>query len=157
MANFLEALTAEWFEYKGYFVRRNVHVGKRLQGGYECELDVVAFHPKLNHLVHIEPSMDADSWDKREKRYLVKFELGRKHIPNLFSGAKLPDHIEQIALLGYASTKSRNLLGGGQIMLMDEFMSKIRDDLKQKTVSKAAVPEIYPILRGLQFACHCWK
>jgi hypothetical protein len=28
-----------------------------LEGGYECELDVVAFDPKEKHLVHIEPSM----------------------------------------------------------------------------------------------------
>ena len=44
-SNFLEELTAEWYEFNGYFVRRNVNVGKRPEGGYECELDVVAFHP----------------------------------------------------------------------------------------------------------------
>ena len=41
--NFLEQLIAEWYEYRGYFVRRNVLVGRRLKGGYECELDIVAF------------------------------------------------------------------------------------------------------------------
>ena len=44
-ANYLEQLVAEWLEYQGYFVRRNVLVGKRAAGGYECELDVVAFNP----------------------------------------------------------------------------------------------------------------
>lgn len=75
--NHLEQLVAEWYEYRGYFVRRNVQVGPRTKGGYECELDVVAFHPAQNHLVHIEPSMDADSWTKREKRYAKKFSAGR--------------------------------------------------------------------------------
>ena len=64
--NYLEQLVAEWYEYQGCFVRRNIHVGKRPKGGYECELDLVAFNPALRHLVHIEPSMDADSW-KKEK------------------------------------------------------------------------------------------
>jgi len=52
--NHLEQLVAEWYEYQGYFVRRNVHVGKRSNGGWECELDVVAFNPSEKHLVHIE-------------------------------------------------------------------------------------------------------
>jgi hypothetical protein len=59
--NFLEQLVAEWYEFNGYFVRRNVLVGRRSRGGYECELDVVAFNPEEKHLVHIEPSVDQRS------------------------------------------------------------------------------------------------
>lgn len=78
MANFLEQLAAEWYEYNGYFVNRNVHVGRRPKGGWECELDVVAFNPSTKHLVHIEPSMDSDRWDKRETRFRKKFDAGQK-------------------------------------------------------------------------------
>jgi len=35
MANHLEQLVAEWLEFKGYFVRRNVKVGKLPRGGHE--------------------------------------------------------------------------------------------------------------------------
>jgi len=70
--NHLEQLVSEWYEFQGYFVRRNVHVGKRSNGGWECELDVIAFNPQKKHLVHIEPSMDANSWAKREERYILK-------------------------------------------------------------------------------------
>ena len=38
--NHLESLVAEWYEFRGYFVRRNIRVGKRSKGGYECELCV---------------------------------------------------------------------------------------------------------------------
>jgi len=31
--NFLEQLAAEWYEFRGYFVRRNVRVGPRPKGG----------------------------------------------------------------------------------------------------------------------------
>ena len=41
--NHLEALVAEWCEFNGLFVRRNVPVGRRTKGGWDCELDVVAF------------------------------------------------------------------------------------------------------------------
>jgi hypothetical protein len=97
--NFLEQLVAERYEYRGYFVRRNVLKGRREAGGYECELDVVAFHPTERQLIHIEASMDADSWAEREKRFTRKFEAGRKHIPELFTGMNAPDEIKQLAVL----------------------------------------------------------
>ncbi len=76
--NYLEQLVAEWYEYQGYFVRRNVLVGKRAKGGYKCELDVVGLHPSKQHLVHIEPSMDCHKWEKREQRFAKKFKIGTK-------------------------------------------------------------------------------
>ena len=88
--NHLEALVAEWYEFRGYFVRRNVQVGKLLKGGYHCELDIVAFHPEQRSLAHIEPSLDSDSWAKREVRYKKKFEAGRRHIPALFPVSRFP-------------------------------------------------------------------
>ncbi|MCE5254186.1 MAG: hypothetical protein LLG45_08295 [Actinomycetia bacterium] len=66
--NHLESLVAERYEFNGYFVCRNVRVGRRPKGGYECELDVVAFNPEKGALVHIEPSLDADNWQERERR-----------------------------------------------------------------------------------------
>jgi hypothetical protein len=113
--NHLEQMIAEWYEYQGYFVRRNVMVGLRPKGGYECELDIVAFHPATRHLIHIEPSLDADSWSIREKRFRLKFNAGKKYIPKIFSGLDIPDIIEQIAVLVFASKVSHETLGGGRI------------------------------------------
>ena len=70
--NHLETLVAEWYEFRGYFVLRNVRVGKLPTGGYACELDIVAFHPENSHLVQVEPSLDADPWAKREERFRKK-------------------------------------------------------------------------------------
>ena len=149
--NFLEQLVSEWYEYRGYFVRRNIPVGKRSKGGYDGELDVVAFNPAQGHLVHIEPSMDAQSWAKREERYQRKFELGRRYIPELFHGMALPKEIEQIALLEFASKQNFQTLGGGRIVLVSELLEIIFEHLRETHISKNAVPEHLPILRGLQF------
>ena len=151
--NHLEQLVAEWYEYRGYFVRRNVQVGPRPKGGYECELDVVAYHPGQKHLVHIEPSMDADSWAKREKKYAKKFDAGRKYIPALFEGLIIPDQIEQIALLGFASNANVKSLAGGRVMTTSELFVEIASEISDKRVAKAAVPEQFPLLRTIQFAC----
>jgi hypothetical protein len=155
--NFLEQLVAEWYEYRGYFVRRNVLVGKRISGGHDGELDVVAFHPVTRHLVHIEPSMDTDSWAKREERYIKKFALGRTHIPELFAGLDLTREVEQIAVMGYGSRlASRRVLGGGKVMLLAELMEEIRLDLSAKPYQSRAVPEQFALLRALQLAANFW-
>lgn len=152
--NFLEQLVAEWLEYQGYFVRRNVHVGRRPKGGYECELDVVGFHPGRKHLVHVEPSMDADSWAKRRERYSKKFAAGRKHIPDLFSGFQPLPEIEQIALFGIGGRGPYESLGGGKVVLVAERMSEILADLATKTFASHAVPEQFICLRTVQFVLH---
>jgi len=154
--NFLEQLVAEWYEYRGFFVRRNVHVGKRTAGGHEGELDVVAFHPVEKKLVQIETSMDAESWDKRETKFKRKFDTGKKYIPRLFTGLDpLPD-IEHIALFGMLKTKSRDKVGGGDVLPVCELLNEIRSKIPADYTAET-VPEQFVILRTLQFAAQCWK
>ena len=148
---------AEWYEYQGYFIRRNVWVGKRPKGGYECELDIVAFHPGKKHLVQIEPSMDAASWAERERRYKKKFIAGRKHIPELFKGLEIPTSIEQIALLVFASKQNRETLADGKLIVASELLADIFTDLKSSSIYSKAIPEQYPILRALQFVAQYRK
>jgi hypothetical protein len=151
--NHLEQLVAEWYEYQGYFVRRNVQVGRRPKGGYDCELDVVAFSPEKQRLVHIEPSMDAHTWAKREERFARKFNAGREHIPSLFKGLAIPSEIQQIALLGFASNAKVKTLAGARIQTTAELFSEIVAGISGKRVAKAAIPEQYALLRTIQFAC----
>lgn len=156
-SNYLEQLVAEWYEYQGYFIRRNVLVGKREKGGFESELDVVAFHPGRRHLLHVEASMDSDSWERRESRYAQKFSAGRRYIPELFTGFDLPDEIEQIAVLVYASKQNRQTLAGGRIVLANELLNEIITKLRGKSINSSMVAEHYPILRTIQFLCQYRK
>ena len=149
--NFLEQLLAEWYELQGYFIRKNVLVGKRPQGGYDCELDVVAFHPAKKHLVHIEASMDASSWAERERRFKKKFDAGKKHIPLLFSGLDIPTNIDQVAVLVFASKQKRDTLAGGKLILGNELMKEIFENLQNRSIYSQAIPEQFPILRAFQF------
>lgn len=151
--NFLEELISEWYQYRGYFVRQNVLVGKRTKGGYECELDVVAFNPEEGKLVHLEPSMDADSWDKRERRYKKKFEAGQKYIPGLFRGLNIPGKIEQIAVFGILKKTSHTTIADGSILSIDDLLMEIFSELKNRSMLSNAIPEHYPILRSFQLVC----
>jgi hypothetical protein len=156
MINFLEQLISEWYEFRGYFVRRNVRVGPRIRGGHESELDVVAFHPEKKHLVHIEPSSDAESWANRERRYQKKFAAGRTYIPGLFAGLDLPTEVDQIAVFIFSS-RARAEIAGGKVLLIADLMNEIRDELSKRSVLRAAVPEQYQLLRALQFAAYYWN
>lgn len=157
MINFLEELVAEWYEFQGYFVRRNVRVGHRPGGGWISELDVVAFHPEKKALVQVEPSMGAQSWDKREKEFAKKFEAGKKFIPALFAGLDLPPKIDQIAIIGWGEKLGRSTIGGGRLILIRDLMVDIREALKDRAIESAAVPEQYVILRSLQYAAQYWS
>jgi hypothetical protein len=156
-SNHLEDLVAEWYEFNGYFVRRNVPVGKRPKGGYECELDIVGFNPTAKHLVHIEPSLDADSWEKREERFSKKFLAGRKYIPSLFAGFEVPQHIEQIAIFVFASKVTHKTIGGGRVMLVKDLVSEIAKALRGRRLASSAIPEHLPLMRTLQFVVEYWE
>lgn len=151
--NYLEQLAAEWYEYQGYFVRRNALVGRRVGGGWECELDVVAFHPGKKHLIHIEPSMDSLSWERRAERYARKFAAGRKYIPEMFAGLDVPKDIEQIALFGLGSKVNNPTLCGGTVWLISDLLRDITTVLRTRRVETAAVSEQFALLRTIQFMC----
>jgi hypothetical protein len=154
--NHLEELVAEWYQLQGYFVRRNVQVGRRSLGGYECELDVVAFHPGDKKLVQVEPSLDAHTWGKREQRYSKKFEAGRRYIPTLFEGLPLPAELDQIALFVFGGGAQRTTIGGGRVVFIKAFMREILEKIRTRRVNSSAIPEEYPLLRTLQFAAQYW-
>lgn len=150
--NFLEQLVSEWYSYRGYYVRTNVKVGKREAGGYEGELDVVAFHPETKEIVHVETSMGAPSWDERRGEFARKFELGRRYIPELFSFTK--QRPTQVAVFGFPrTTRDRQLLGEDvQVYLMPQLIGEIAEELSQTTVETGAIPETFRLLRAMQFA-----
>jgi hypothetical protein len=151
MANHLEQLVGEWLEHRGYFVRRNVKVGKRAKGGHAGELDIVAYHPETKHLLHIEPSLDSSPWKRREERYAKKFEAGRKYArKEVFPWLRSNHRIEQWAIL-CASGANHETLGGGEVIPVGRFYRLLVDYVRELGgPATAAVPEIYPLLRTIQ-------
>lgn len=152
--NHLERLIYQYYEWQGYIVRANSLVGRRSNGGYECELDIVAYHPETEHLVHIEPSLDADTWKRREERFTKKFLSGQKYIKTTVLPwlEETPIPIEQIAVL-VSSTKNNPTIGGGKVLNLDELTAEIKQKVCGRGVMvKNAIPERYDLLRTIQLA-----
>lgn len=149
-ANYLVELVSEWYEFQGFLVRRNVSI-KRSDRSGPVRLDVLALHPAQNLIVHVEASMDSDSWQMREQRFRKKFRAGDQYVEGLAAGMKKKPVLQQIALLVYAREARRKTLGGGKLVLMPQFLYGIIDELAQYRVEKQIVPEHLPLLRTLQF------
>ncbi len=149
--NHLEKLIRQYYEWQGYIVRGNVKVGRRSRGGWAGELDIVAYHPQTGRLVHLEPSLDAHTWEKREKRFKKKFQTGRRHIcRDVFPWLDKKTPIEQIAVLNRSGSGK---LAGGRVVSIDKCMQEVKNEItKQGKVVGNAIPEEYDLLRTIQLA-----
>ena len=148
---FLGQLVAEWYEYEGHFVRSNVKARKRAKGGFDVELDVLAYDLSDNTLLHVETSGDADSWTERKRRFLTKkFILTRKEYESII-GCKV-NKIRKIAIVGYARSTKANLNWGQdiEVVLIPGFMKQIAERLCSQHPTHEAVPEGFPLLRAMQ-------
>jgi hypothetical protein len=150
--DYLEQLVSEWYEYQGYFVRHDLWVGLELDGSYEAELNVVAFHPVNNHLVHIEPYLDCLDWKECEQHFRIKFEAGQKYLHRMF-GLVPRASIEQVALIAVTNglDPHRRTVAGAKIVRLPEFLAVIVAKLSTFSVAANLVPEQWPLLRTLQF------
>jgi hypothetical protein len=129
----------------------SVQVGARKKGGFEGELDVVALNPVTEHLLHVECSLDALSAEQREKRFAAKFERGRKYIKDAFRGVPLPETLEQVLILQFASGNVRSI-GGVRLVTVREFVHEMYEGLKGTSPASKAVPSNLPLLRTIQLA-----
>jgi hypothetical protein len=125
-------------------------VGRLSHGGWEGELDIVAYHPQSGELLHIEPSIDALSWTKREAKFAKKFKAGRKYIfSDVFPWLDPSMKLRQIAVLTAGET--RNELAGGEVITIDKLAEDIRARIKEEgRMATGAIPEQFPLLRTIQ-------
>lgn len=146
----LEKLIAEYYDWLGFLVKSNVKVGKRTMGGYDMELDIIAYHPGEQRLLHVEASLDAHSWPKREERYIKKFQMGEKYIlSEVFTWLPPGTSIERVAV--FPSIAGREMLAGARLQSIDGFMHEVKAEIvKGRVMAKEAIPEQYPLLRTIQ-------
>ena len=147
----LEDLLCEYYEWQGYIVRRNVKVGRLGHGGWQGELDIVAYHPKTRHLLHLEPSLDSDPWSRRSQRFAKKFKAGQEFIfTEVLPWLRDTTALEQVAVL-VSRGDGHAKLAGGAVRTIDEIVAEIRAKVREQgKMAKAAIPEQFTLLRTIQ-------
>lgn len=154
----LETLIYEYLDWQGYLVRRNKKVGRLDHGGWEMELDIIAYRPASDKhpesLVHFEPSIDALSWEKREARYEKKYRSAKNYIfKEIFPWLKNSKVEIQHFAVFIGHPEGRDEIAGFRIVSIDEMMAKIRKAVALcGKMSSNAIPEQYPLLRTLQLS-----
>ena len=146
--NFLESLVAQWYGWRGYFVRSNVRVRPLKHGGYGAELDVLAYSPKDGQFFHVETSSDALAWPERERRMKKKFDISHKEYEKAFS-LKV-NKIRKFAICGPSKSSGGKRWGEIEVITVREFVRTISEELSHKDFMREAVPESYPLLRAIQ-------
>lgn len=151
--NFLEQLAGEWFTYKGYFVRTNIKRNKRSKGGWDNELDVLAYSAKVSELIHVESTWDANSWTERKDRFLKKKFVYTHADYEALVGAKIA-RVRKLALVGLCQSAKADLNWGEsiEVVLIPHFIASIAKELVTKDPLNDIVPEGFPRLRAMQFA-----
>lgn len=150
--NFLESLAAEWYAIQGYFVRTNIKANPRKKGGYDNEIDVLAFLPATGKLVHLEASWDALSWEKREQRYLSKkFVFSPEQYADIIG--TVPDNIQKRAIIGTSKSQPKEIWGEDiEVTTVPNFVAQIAKEMKKRHPMRDVIPETYTCLRSFQFA-----
>ncbi|WP_369978623.1 hypothetical protein [Xanthomonas bundabergensis] len=117
------------------------------------ELDVLAYNPKTQDLVHYEPSLDAHTWDMREARFAKKFSAAKKYVFSEVFGWLPPETpVRHIAVLP-SHPKGRDTLGEAALLSIDELLAEIRSAVAKCGPARSnAISEIYPLLRTIQLA-----
>ncbi|MCK4324567.1 MAG: hypothetical protein KAW89_08565 [Armatimonadetes bacterium] len=155
--NFLEQLAAEWYEYNDYFVLTNRTYGKRGKGGFEGEVDVLAFRlkEKERDFLHIETSTDASSYAVRKEKFRDQFAKAARYYRTWLPCK--PSEVRKIAIVGWAKepTVDKNYFGNGiEMQTIPQFIAQIAEELADKRPTEAAVPEGFPLVCAIQFAVH---
>ncbi|OGD40462.1 hypothetical protein A3I30_00060 [Candidatus Azambacteria bacterium RIFCSPLOWO2_02_FULL_44_14] len=149
--NFLEQLTAEWYEYNGYFVRQNVKFGKRKEGGWRGEMDVIAYNTNNKTSLHIETSTDSNTRAQREKKFKRKFSDAQQYYEEIFHFKSSP---KRLAIVSFRMTMPQDLDFGSDIEIktIPQFIREIVTELSVKDPRADVIPESYPLLRAIQFS-----
>ncbi|MCK5580901.1 MAG: hypothetical protein KAJ18_06470 [Candidatus Omnitrophica bacterium] len=148
---FLEQLVAEWYAYKGFFVRTNMKYGKRKKGGYEGEIDVAAYDPRDKKIIHLEISTDANSWSERKQRFQKKFLTAEKYYKSLFDFEF--KEVSKVAVVSLSRPKGKIDFGNNiELFLIPDLIAEIRSEMQKFDVTQSAIPEGYPLLRAIQYS-----
>lgn len=153
--NFLETLTAEWYEYNGYFCRTNIRFGETGHGGHIGEMDAVAYHPKTKEFIHVECSTDSWSWVEKRAVFIKKFEKAERYYREKFPFER--GAVRKIAITGFSkprhnSEQKMNFGNGIETILVPDFVTTISSELSKKDPWNVGINESsYPLLRSIQF------
>ena len=148
--NYLEQLAAEWYRFSGYFVRTNVHAKKLKRGGFQNEIDVLAYKPKTGELIHIETARGMGGWNNAEKNIKKKFNIEKAEYERLVDAPV--KKISGLLVTEWSKPKKESIHLDFEIRFKStpQFLEEILSEIHKTPYFSASIPENSPILRTIQ-------
>lgn len=156
--NFLEELVSEWYEYQRYFIIRNRTLNILPGGGYEGEIDILAYNPNNDEVIHIETSSDSKDWSARIKTFKEKFRWTIEEYRNVFGLPLSVTQINKMAVVSFSAnprgdTKIRfERETGATLITVPKLLTMIVNSLKNTLQTGLTIPENLHMLRAIQLA-----
>lgn len=154
MKNFIKDLVCEYYEFVGFFIRRNIPIGSsRIEG--QTTIDVLAYHYSEHILFHIEKMLDGNSWDEKIVLMSDKFGMGELYYSNYVNVNNL--QIQRVTITGIneidlEKAKKFERETNSKLLNIKEFMKHIKAELQKYDPFTQVIPESFPLLRAIQLA-----
>lgn len=147
--NRLLKLAKQYYEWQGYLVQENVVVGLRESGKYDGVLNFLAYHPKLNRVLHIEFAARYESWDSIKAVMADQFQLGQALIfTEVFSRFTWRTDLKQFGVVIKAIEQEIENI---PIISIESFVSRVYRDLATKApLEEVGLLRKYDLLSELQ-------
>ncbi len=159
--NFLEQLISEYFEYNGYFTKSNIKIRKRNRGGYDREIDILAYCPKNDYVYHIETSFALVGWEREIEIFKKKFDIKIVEYADILGLNPERIKIFKRAIILEVPKKDRKnkkiefqSKTDAKLLSIGEFMDIVKYKLQKFKPINKAVPQNLPLLRAIQFVLH---
>jgi len=158
--NFLEELVAQWYEFKGFFIRRNIQFGVGTQGGREGEIDLLAFNPSTKEAIHIETAVPSLSYKEFGESHRKKFEGAEKYYKELLNPNINPNSVKKISIVHTSSIprkdsiKTFESIAGSKLIHLSVLLDEIITELEKQDPKSHIIEESYSLLRMSQILIH---
>jgi hypothetical protein len=149
--NFLEQLTAEYYELNGNYVVRNRKYGMRSRGGWIGEFDVVAIDIAKKKIVHIECCARRKSKDTTQSSLERKFATAREHIRSVVTWLDESYELRQIAIIEGKTKRLKITIPGAKVMSSEQFIEDCIILCRHYAEIRMVIPETHPIMRTIYF------
>ena len=97
MENFIKDLVCEYYEFVGFFIRRNIQI-KSTGIEEQSYLDILAYHYDEHILFHVETMQGGNSWDERISLMANKFGIAELYYSNYVNVENL--QIQRVTIAG---------------------------------------------------------
>lgn len=155
MEKFLLQLACEYYQFMGFFIRRNLKFGEFKLSENSGEIELLAYNYKENILFHFETAQEVGTWDNKIAKLTKKFNEAELYYSDYVNTTDI--QIQRVSVIGTGEGSIENIKQfekktRSKLLNIKEFLKHIKVEVMKHDPYKELMPEGYPLLRAIQLA-----